>query len=208
MNNYKIIPLLFIAALFLLTGFKKQNGNRKIPEGKWNGIASARADTMPNICSILPAGEIDALHIFDNPLTKSYPERDPLENHQACYYEFYKPNDFPSLSIQLTKLESKEEAREQFHIWVVSHNDLWGRYPEPIFGLADSAFFGYNQTDPTQCDECGLIAAQGVYVIYVLYKGQAETVSRDRKKANAIKIVHLMYDRIPGLAPSFIRNKK
>ena len=208
MKNYKKIPLLFIAAIFILTGFKKQNGNRKKVEGKWNGITSAMADTMPNICSILPAGEIDSLHIFTNRLTNCYPERDPIENHQACYYEFYKPNDFPSLSIQLTKFESKEEAREEFHIRVVGHDDLWGRYPEPILQLADSAFFGYNQTDTTQCDECSLIAAQGVYVIYIIYKGQAETVPREKKKQIAMKIVRLMYDRIPGLAPSFIRNKK
>ena len=36
---------------------------------------------------------------------------------------------------------------------------------------------------------------------------QAETVPRERKKTIAIKIVHMMYDRIPGLAPSLIRNR-
>src|SRR3979490_1840488 len=115
MKNYRIILLLVVGLLFLLTGFKKQNGNRKIPEDKSSGIVSTKVDTMPNICTVLPPAEIDALHIFNNPLTKSYPEQDPIENFHSCYYEFYKPNDFPMLSVQLVKYLSKKEAGSIFH---------------------------------------------------------------------------------------------
>jgi hypothetical protein len=40
MKNYKTPVLLFIAGLFILTGFKKQNRDRKIPEAKWSGTVS------------------------------------------------------------------------------------------------------------------------------------------------------------------------
>jgi hypothetical protein len=207
MKKYKIIPLLFIAALFLLAGFKKQNGNIKIPEDKSGGIVSTKVDTMPNICTVLPAEEIDALHIFNNRLTKSYPEQDPIENFHSCYYEFYKPNDFPMLSVQLVKYLSKQEAGSVFHQNVLDHYDTWGVDPERILHVGDSAFFGLNTNAYNKCDECSLIVNQGVYMVYVNFKGQMDEVPRERKKTIAITIVQRMYDRIPALAPSFIRSK-
>jgi hypothetical protein len=207
MKNYKIISLLFMVALFLLAGFKKQNGNIKIAEDKSSGIVSTKVDTMPDICTVLPAAEIDALHIFNNPLTKSYPEQDPIENFHGCYYEFYKPNDFPMLSVQLVKYLSKKEAGSIFHQNVLDHYDTWGVDPERILHVGDSAFFGLNTNAHNKCDECSLIVNQGLYMIYVNFKGQMDEVPREKKKTIAINIVRMMYDRIPGLAPSLIQNK-
>ena len=118
----------------------------------------------------------------------------------TCRYEFFKPNDYPSLTIVLVKYDSKEEAAAGFHQSVLDHIDLWAREPERIPDLADSASFTLTP-DGDKCDECNLYAKQGVYLINTMFKGHYEEVLRERKKAGAIRIVKMMYDRIPGLSP-------
>ena len=118
----------------------------------------------------------------------------------TCRYEFFKPNDYPSLTITLVKFDSKEEAAATYHQSVLDNIDLWAIEPERIPNLADSASFTLTP-DGDKCDECNLFAKQGVYLINMKFKGHYEEVPRARKKAGAIKILKMMYDRIPGLSP-------
>jgi len=172
-----------------------------------NQIPALR-DTMPNICLTLPPQDMEALHPFTNLLSNIFPDPNNFETYNGCQYQFFTPGDKPQLAVRLIKWGSKQEAASEFRQQVQSHFDLWGLVPERLRGIADSAYFGFNADDTAKCDECGLVAIQGVYAIYISYKGQYENVTRARKKESALKILQMMYDRIPGLAPSRIRNRQ
>jgi ferredoxin len=104
------------------------------------------------------------------------------------------------------KSPSKEEAGNVFQEFERGQHDLWGVSPERILHLADSASITMNKSCFEKCSECAVVVKQGEYVIFVNFKGP-EDVLRERLKTMAIKIVNMMYDRIPGLAPQCIRNK-
>ncbi len=165
-------------------------------------------DTLPDICTVLPAEEIAALMPFTNSLSKSFQEPDPTEYYRACLYQFWKKNDFPGIKVSLIKHVSKEEALVAYKWNIEGYLDPQLTPPERLPGLADSAFFGSSSTDLLKCDECALVAISGVYQVIVAYKGQYEESPMLRKKQVAIKILGMMFDRIPGLAPSRIRNKQ
>ena len=190
-----------ITVPFLLTVFPSNFSNA---EKRLN----CYGDTMPDICTLITASEIDAMHIFNNPLTKSYQDPNQFEGNSACIYEFFKPNDYPSLFIGLIKYSSKENAADQFHQFRVSHRDTWGIDSELLLYLGDSASFDLNANDPTKCDECNLFVKQGYYFIDIKFKGQFDEVPRERKKTVGINIVKLMYDRILELRPKRIGNKQ
>ena len=107
----------------------------------------------------------------------------------------------------LIKWESKKEAGDDFRNFYSSELNS-GIAPEQIYGIADSAYFDYDFEDTTTCDNCGLVATTGEYGIYIAYKGQYEEVHRERKRESALKILQLMYDRVPGLVPSRIISRK
>lgn len=155
------------------------------------------SDTLPDICRILPAGDIAGLSPFTNPLTNSYAE-DPLEGYRGCIYEFFRPNKDGTIKISLIKNKSKADALAFYNTNVTDHINLWQRKPETIVGLADSAYFNYN-ADDTKCDDCHLLLISGLYNIIVSFHGQYDDVSRESKKKAAINIVKLLYDRVPGI---------
>ena len=156
------------------------------------------ADSLPNICAVLPAGDIAGLSPFTNPLTNFYAE-EPLEGYRGCIYEFFKPNDYGTIKISLIKNKSKADALVFYNSNVNDHINMWQRRPEAILGLADSAYFNYN-ADDTKCDDCHLLLMSGVYNVVVSFHGQYDDVSREKKKNAAIKIVKLLYNRITGLS--------
>ena len=157
------------------------------------------SDSLPDICTILPAGDIAKFSPFTNPLSKFYPEDNPLDAYRGCIYEFFKPNDYGTIKVSLLKNKSKAEALAFYNSNVKDHIDLWQRRPETIKGLADSAYFNYNAFDDTKCDDCHLLLISGVYAVIVSFHGQYDEVSRESKKNAAISIVKLLYNRIPGL---------
>jgi len=155
------------------------------------------SDTLPDICTVLPAAEIAGLSPFTVALSNSYAE-DPLEGYRGCIYEFFKSPDFGTIKISLLKNKSKADALVFYNSNVADHINLWQRRPETIVGLADSAYFNYN-ADNTKCDDCHLLLISGVYAVVVSFHGQYDEVPRENKKKAAISIVKLLYDRIPGL---------
>ena len=161
------------------------------------------SDSLPDICTVLPAGDIEKLSPFTNPLSKFYPEDNLLEAYRGCIYEFFKPNDYGTIKVSLLKNKSKAEALVFYNSNVKDHIDLWQRRPETISGLADSAYFNYN-TDDTKCDDCHLLLISGVYAVIVSFHGQYDEVSRESKKNAAISIVKLLYNRIPGIVETEI----
>jgi hypothetical protein len=156
------------------------------------------SDTLPDICTILPAGDIASLSPFTIALSNFYAE-DPVEGYRGCIYEFFKPNDYGTIKVSLLKNKSKAEALVYYNASVADHINLWQRRPETLTGLADSAFFNYNAED-NKCDDCNLTLMSGVYNVVVGFHGQYDDVSRAQKKNAALSIVKLLYDRIPELS--------
>ena len=155
------------------------------------------SDTLPDICTVLPAAEIAGLSPFTVALSNSYAE-DPLEGYRGCLYEFFKSPDFGTIKISLLKNKSKADALVFYNSNVADHINLWQRRPETIVGLADSAYFNYN-ADDTKCDDCDLSLVSGVYNVVVSFHGQYDDVLRAQKKNAAISIVKLLFNRMPEL---------
>jgi hypothetical protein len=155
-------------------------------------------DTLPEICTVLPAGEIAGLSPFTISLSNSYKE-EPLDGYSGCIYEFFKSPDFGTIKISLIKSKSKADAMTIYNNDVADHISLYQISPEPIPGLADSAHFNYNAGDISKCDDCDLSLLIGLYNVVVSFHGQYDDVSRDKKKKAAISIVKLLYNRIPGI---------
>jgi len=166
------------------------------------------SDELPDICSIITEKDMEEIKPFTHPLSKMFQDANNFETYKGCHYEFFTPQDKPGLSIRLIKWGSKEEAVVDFQSFQKSEFDKMGFSPESISGVADSAYFSYDGEDIALCNECGLVAQRGEYGIYISLKGQYETVTRAGKKEAALKILQRMYDRIPGLAPSRIRNRQ
>jgi len=186
----RILTLFGVASFSFMIGKPQQKGAELFPE-------KILSDTLPDICKILPAAEIAGLSPFTVALSNSYAE-DPLEGYRGCLYEFFKSPDFGTIKISLLKNKSKADALVFYNSNVADHINLWQRRPETIVGLADSAYFNYN-ADDTKCDDCHLLLISGVYGVVVSFHGQYDDVSRENKKNAAIKIVKLLYNRIPGI---------
>ena len=200
----KYLKIIFLLGVLVVMAFS----NKRNVDVTMN-LHPAMIDTMPvDICAVVTPQEIDAMNIFNNgAISKSYPEPDPVENFHACYYEFDRvPHRYGALGVQLMKAFSKEEAGNIFSEFKYDHHRIWGVNPETILHLADSACMTMNEGCADKCREAVLIVKQGFYVIWIQMKAPEGTL-RDRLKTMAIKIVNMMYDRIPGLAPQYIRTK-
>ena len=198
MKNPKILILLLAVTTMAFAG--------KRPMTASTTQSFVKTDTMPDICAVVTPREIDSLHIYTNRLTKSYPEPDPVEGFNACYYEFYD-RDYPSLSVQLMKCETKQQAGDIFRMHMERDHEAWGSSPERLLHIADSACFTQHPKCSDKCFEAVMLVVSGRYVIWVNFRGQDNTL-RDRLKWAALKIVQMLFDRIPGLAPQMIRNKQ
>lgn len=163
-------------------------------------------DTLPDLCTAISRQDVERIQPFTNLLTNVFPDPNNLDNYKACHYQFYTKNDYPQLAIRLIKWSSKKESADDFRMQLRGEFDAMGFLPERLPGIADSAYFSFDGEDSTKCNECGLVAVRGPYGIYISFKGQYETVTRAGKKNAAIRLLQLMYDRVPGLAASRIRN--
>ena len=188
----KILVLFGVASLSFIISKQQQEAVEIFPK-------KILSDSLPDICTVLPAEDIAKLSPFTNPLTKLYAE-EPMEGYRACIYEFWKPNDYGTIKVSVTKSKSTAEALAFYNRNVADHIEMWQRRPETIEGLADSAYFNYNAFDDTKCDDCHLLLISGVYEVVVSFHGQYDDVSRENKKNTAINIVKLLYKRIPGLS--------
>ena len=186
----KILTLLGIASLSFII-------NKPQQEAVENFSKKNLFDSLPDICTILPAGDIAKLSPFTHPLSRSYAD-DPLEGYRGCFYEFRKAADYGTIKISVIKNKSKAEALVFYNNNVADHINLWQRRPETITGLADSAYFNYN-ADDTKCDDCDLSLVSGVYNVVVSFHGQYDDVLRAQKKNAAISIVKLLFNRMPEL---------
>lgn len=162
-------------------------------------ITNFPVDTMPDICRVITSQDIESLHVFDLRITNSYPEPDPVENFHACYYEFFEDAHRPArIGISLQKFSVNQDAEDVLKQFV-NDNLNTGMHPESIkFG--DAAWMSLHEGCNTTCMDATLIVRSGVYVIYVGFKAPDGTL-RATLKQNGIKIVNMLFDRIPGLAP-------
>jgi len=202
MSRSLIFLLKFLSALIFLITIASAIHSQTLKQNN-----DKAKDTLPDICTVLPAEEIAALMPFTNSLSKSFPEPDPTENYKSCLYQFWKKNDFPGIKVSLLKYNLKEEALIAYKSSMESYQDPQLIGFERLLNLADSVFWGSGSSDPLKCDECGLVAIRGVYQMIIAFKGQFDESLMLRKKAVAIKILEMMLDRIPGLLPSRIHNK-
>lgn len=191
-------PLLLF--VFTVMTFVSSRPNH-LSKNQYQGIR----DTIPQVCTYITSEEIRAIHPFTTLLTNIFPDPNSFENYTGCYYQFYTPSEKPQLAVRLIKWGSKQEATDDYIMQVRRHHESWGLAPERIKGIADSAFFDLNPEENDKCDECALVAIQGVYCIYISFKGQYEKVPRSAKKFSALRILQLIYDRIPGLTPPRVR---
>ena len=200
-KNY-IIPAYFFVFI-LITYQEKKSGSQTTMN------SPVPIDTMSNICNVIPPEDMKYLNPFTNILTNIFPDQNNHETYSGCHYQFYTPDDREKgqIAIRLIKWESKKDASDDFRNFFSSEAN-GGVAPERLYGIADSAYFDYDYDDTTKCDECGLVAIRAEYGIYIAFKGQYEKVPRARKKESALKILQMMYDRVPGLAPSRIRNRQ
>src|SRR5436190_16002053 len=182
----RILILFGAALLSVVIGNSQQKADKLL-------TYKISSDSLPDICTVLPAGDIASLSPFTHPLSRSYTD-DTLEGYRGCFYEFWKENDYGTIKISLIKNKSKAEALVFYNSNVANHINLWQRRPETIIGLADSAYFNYNNDD-TKCDDCHLLLISGVYNVVVSFHGQYDDVPREKKKNAAISIVKLLYDR-------------
>jgi hypothetical protein len=199
MKKYTIFILSF--SIVTMAFVKDRPGPLSIKE-------TINVDTMPDICRVLPGQDIEALHPFTNPLSKSFPDPNNYETYFGCQYQFFSNNDKPQLAVRMIRWSSKQEGLDEYKMQVQRHFETWGISPERLMIGADSAYFVIEPMDTSKCDECGLVALQGLYSVYISFKGQYEKVPREAKKLVALQILRMMYDRIPGLAPSRIRNRQ
>lgn len=180
--------LFFCACLFLFI----QSPCKANPET--NKHLNLQKDTIPPICVIMPGADVAALSPFSNPLTNTETAEE-METHSACMYQFFKPNDYASIKIELSYLD-EANIRTIYISNIENHRSLWERDPERIENVGDSANFSYN-ADEALCDVCGLTVIKGSYLIGINMKGQFEDVSREKKKQAAIKMAYLLLDRLP-----------
>lgn len=199
MTKNFFIPVSFFAFIIINEPVHKRAGISK-------PAAITVSDTIPNICNVIPPADMKYLSPFTSILTNIFPDANNYDTYSGCHYQFYTPEAKPQIAIRLIKWGSKKEAGDDFRNFFTSESNS-GVAPERLYGIADSAYFDYDTEDTAKCDECGLVTARGDYGIYISFKGQYETVPRARKKESALKILQLMYDRIPGLAPSRLRNR-
>jgi len=187
----KLLAFFGVASLGIIINNPKQ-------EAAASFSGTREIDTLPNICTVLPPGDIAGLSPFTVALSKSYAD-DPLEGYRGCFYEFFKSPDFGTIKISLLKNKSKADALAFYNIDVTDHINSYQISPEPIQGLADSAHFNYNAGDLSKCDDCDLSLVIGLYNVVVSFHGQYDDVPREKKKKAAISIVKLLYDRFPEL---------
>lgn len=199
-DRFKMKNYSFLAALLLLGPL--------LTWGSATNYSEIQTDTLPDICTVLPARDIESLHPFTNPLSNSFPDPNNYETYSGCHYQFFTNNDKPQLSVRLIKWTSRKEASDEFNMQTQRHFESWGIAPERLSVGADSVYFSIEPMDTTKCDECGMVAALGLYSIYISFKGQYEGLTREGKKMVALEILKLMYERIPQLDRTRIRNKQ
>jgi len=196
--KHKITFFLFLS-LFSFGFIDDKTGNIS------NSASHDLTDTIPQVCAYITPRDMETCHPFTTLLTNTFPDPNSFETYAGCHYQFFTRDEYPQIAVRLIKWSSKQEAANEFKQQVQSHFDQWGIAPERLRGTADSAYFGFNTEDTSLCDECGLVAIQGEYAMYISFKGQYEKVPRARKKQSALKILQMMYDRIPGLTPPRVR---
>lgn len=184
----RLLAFFVLASLSIMIGNPKQRVAASF-------TTISKIDTLPDICTVLPAGEVAGLSPFTITLSNSYKD-DPLEGYRGCFYEFFKSPDFGTIKISLLKSKSKADALTIYNIDIEDHINSYQMSPEPIPGLADSANFNYNAGDKTKCDDCDLSLLIGLYNVFVGFHGQYDDVSRDKKKSAAIAIFKLLNNRI------------
>lgn len=192
-----ILPLAFIAFAFV--------------DHKPNAVSSKKytviTDSVPEVCNIILPLEVDTLNPFGIPLSNSFPDPNNHETYKGCHYQFFTASIKRQIAVRIIKWTSKSEALDEYKMNLSRHVESWGKPPERIFWVPDSAYFTDNGQEPNKCFDCGLVVLNGLYTIYVSFTGD-DDANRDRKKTVSLYILEMLCARIPGLTPPRTLNRQ
>lgn len=154
-------------------------------------------DSLFDMCSVMPGNEVAALSPFGKPI-KEVTADDRLEGYCGCHYDFQSDDDYPQVHISLNQFPSFKEAREAYDMYRKDWVNLYGRQPDEVIGLGDSACFMGN-AEPGKCDDCGLHVIAGRFYVTVNFKGYYDKIAASEKKNAAVNIVKKLYEKMPYL---------
>ena len=167
----------------------------------------ALSDTLPDMCLIVPPLWVDSLSPFGVPISGNFPDPNNYDVYKGCHYQFFTANAKPQMAVRIIKWASKSEALDEYKMNLSRHFESWGRSPERIHWVPDSAYFTDNGEEPNKCFDCGLVVLNGLYTIYVSFAGD-DNGNRERKKTVSLYILEMLCARIPGLVPPRTINRQ
>jgi hypothetical protein len=177
--------------VFLLHGNEVSNSHKNLPVLK---------DSLFNMSTVMPGDEVASLSPFNKPI-KQVTEFDRLDGYCGCHYDLQSEDDFPQVQIEVNQFISKKESRANYIMRKSEWVNMYGRQPEFISNLGDSASF-YGNAEPDKCDDCGLQVFSGYYYITVGLKGYYDKVSAATKRNAAVNIVKRLFEKKPFLNSS------
>lgn len=186
--------------LVLMFGFMTASGFCSEKNDLYINKSQLPNDTLPDMCILVSPLFVDSLKPFGVPISGSFPDPGNYDVYKACFYQFFTANAKPQIKVAILKWTSKSEALEEYKTNLSRHVESWRRPPERIFWVSDSAYFTDNGEEPNKCFDCGLVALNGVYTIYISIGGDDDG-NRERKKNVALQILERMCTRMPGLVP-------
>jgi hypothetical protein len=164
-------------------------------------------DTLPDMCLIIPPLFVDSLNPFGVQISGNFPDPNNYDVYKGCHYQFFTPNAKPQMAVRLIKWASKSEALDEYKMDLKRHHESWGRSPERLYWVPDSAYFTDNGEERNKCFDCGLVALNGLYTIYISFAGD-DNGNRARKKTVALYILEMLCARISGLTPPRTINRQ
>ncbi len=197
----KNIHFVLISVLITLSSFCKGNNDKSTNK------AQVPSDTIPDMCILVPPTFVDSLNPFGIIISSNAPDELNTEIYKGCFYRFFNQQSKRQIAVRLIKWPSKSEALAEYKMNFNRHFESWGRSPERINWVADSAYFTDNGEEANKCFDCGLVVLNGLYTIYISFAGDDDG-NRDRKKTVSLYILERLCTRMPGLTPPRMINRQ
>lgn len=192
----KFIPLILLFAITTMISYGNILSNK-----------TSFTDTLPDMCIIVPPLFVDSLNPFGVPISSSFPDPNNYDVYKGCQYQFFTSNAKPQIAVRILKWASKSESLQEYKTNFSRHVESWGRSPERIYWVPDSAYFTNNGEEPNKCFDCGLVVLNGLYTIYISFAGDDDG-NRDRKKTVSLHILEMLCKRFPDLTPPRTLNRQ
>jgi len=181
------VPLLLFAFAF----------NGKNSETPGPSAPMTFKDSLFDMCTVMPGDLVADLSPFGKPI-KTVTSDDRFDGYCGCHYDFQSDDDYPQVKISVNQFASYKESRQAYTMYKKDWTAMYGRQPDEIANLGDSACFQGN-AEPDKCDDCGLHVIAGRFYVMVIFKGYYEKISQSVKMGAAINIVRKLYEKKPYL---------